>query len=68
LLDAAEAKFDIIVTTDQNLRYQQNLTNRKLSILVLSTTNWLKIEAQAEQVVTALDALKPGEIVRVEFS
>jgi hypothetical protein len=47
LLDAAEAEFDVLITTDQNLRYQQNLPKRKLSTLVLSTTSWPKIEAQA---------------------
>jgi hypothetical protein len=35
LLDAAEAAFDALITTDQNLRYQQNLSGRRLAILVL---------------------------------
>ena len=38
LLREAEGQFDVFVTTDQNLRYQQNLTGRRLAILVLPTT------------------------------
>src|SRR5437016_2450721 len=38
LLNQAEASFDVLITTDQNLRYQQNLSGRRLAILVLPTT------------------------------
>src|ERR1700690_1396036 len=40
LLAAAEKSFDAFITTDQNLRYQQNLAGRRLGILVLPTTSW----------------------------
>jgi hypothetical protein len=40
LLLRAEAQFDALVTTDQNLRYQQNLTNRNLAIVVLPFASW----------------------------
>jgi predicted nuclease of predicted toxin-antitoxin system len=40
LLAATESKFDVLVTTDQNLRHQQSLTGRHLAILILPTTNW----------------------------
>ena len=68
LLKAAEADFDALVTTDQNLRYQQDLTGRRLAILVLPTTSWPRIRAHEEQVVTAINALRPGEIVELTFS
>jgi predicted nuclease of predicted toxin-antitoxin system len=68
LLDAAEAEFDILITTDQSLRHQQNLIGRKLSILVLSTTSWPKIEPQVQRLVTALNVLRPGELVLLQFS
>ena len=61
LLRAAEGQFDALVTTDQNLRYQQNLAGRRLAILLLPTTNWLEIEAHSEEVVAAVTAIKPGE-------
>jgi hypothetical protein len=61
LLRAAEGKFDVLVTTDQNLRFQQNLTGRRLAILVLPTTNWLEIESHSDEVVAAFTAIQPGE-------
>src|SRR5215204_4185753 len=44
LLDAAELHFDVLITTDRNLRYQQNVSGRKLAIMVLPTTSWPKIK------------------------
>jgi hypothetical protein len=68
LLRAAEAAFDLLVTTDQNLRYQQNLKERRLAILVLPTTSWPKIQANLALVVGAVNAVKPGEYREVEFA
>ena len=61
LLAAAEGKFDALVTTDQNFRYQQNLSRRPLAILVLPTTNWLEIRNHLPEVTAAVNALKPGD-------
>jgi hypothetical protein len=61
LLAAAEGQFDALVTTDQNLRYQQNLQGRRLAILVLPTTNWLEIRNHLPAVAAAVNALKPGD-------
>ena len=47
LLAAAERSFDVFVTTDHNLRYQQNLTGRRLAILVLPTTSWPRLQPHA---------------------
>src|SRR5882672_9232123 len=44
LLAAAEDSFNLLITTDQKLRYQQNLAGRNLSILVLMTTSWPRIQ------------------------
>lgn len=61
LLQAAETQFDAFITTDRNLRYQQNLTGRRLAILVLPTTNWLEIRHHAAEVVAAVQAMRPGD-------
>jgi len=61
LLRAAEGRFDVFVTTDQNLRYQQNLTGRQLAILVLPTTNWLEIQRHQDEVVATVNSMRPGE-------
>src|SRR5258708_14962153 len=68
LLRAAEADFAVFITTDQNLRYQQNLTGRRLAILVLPTTSWPKIQAHLPKVATAVNALRPGDFVELNFS
>lgn len=61
LLRVAEADFDLLITTDQNLRYQQNLAGRKLAILVLPTTSWPKIWRHVQVVVSAVQQIQPGE-------
>ena len=68
LLTAAEQSFDAMITTDQSLRHQQNLSGRRLAILVLPTTSWPIIEQHVAQVVTAVAALKPGDFKELEFS
>jgi hypothetical protein len=62
LLTAAEnASFDLLVTTDQNLRYQQNLRNRHLAILVLPTIRWPSIARHLEDIVSAVNAIQSGQ-------
>ena len=67
LLAAAEKSFDVFITTDQNLRYQQNFTGRNLAIMVLPTTSWLEIQKHTNQVSAAVTALKPGDFVELRF-
>jgi hypothetical protein len=68
LLSAAEAEeFAAIVTTDQNLHYQQNLTNRRIAILVLMTTDWRAIRARIDLVAAAIDALQTGDYRELHF-
>lgn len=55
LVDAAEeAGFDLFITADQSPRYQQNLTGRKIALLVLSTNNWASVKAHIAAIVTAI--------------
>ena len=65
LLDAAEAQFDTFVTTDQNLRYQQNLAGRRLAILVLPFASWPRLQSHVPSIVSAIDGLKPGDYVEL---
>ena len=60
LLSAAEARFDLLVTTDQNLRYQQDLSGRRLAILILPTTSWPEIQKHLAEVTAAVAATQPG--------
>ena len=67
LLTAAEREFGAFITTDQNLRDQQSLANRRLAILVLPTTSWPKIQRHIDRVVAAVNALKPGDFIELSF-
>jgi predicted nuclease of predicted toxin-antitoxin system len=66
LLAAAEAEFDVLVTTDKNLRHQQRLTGRHPAILILPTTNWPELRARQSEIAAAINALKAGDIVELE--
>ena len=66
LLRIAESQgFELLITTDTNLKYQQNLTTRSIAILVLSTTSWPRIRAASSAVRTAVDACSAGSYVEV---
>ena len=66
LLEAAEAKnFALLLTTDMNLKYQQNLKSRCIAIVVLSTTSWPRIRAAAEEVVRAVEPSSSGTYIEV---
>ena len=67
LLDEAEKAFEVLVTTDKNLRHQQNLTGRRLAVLVLPTTSWPTIRRHLALVVDATESLEPGELLQVTF-
>jgi predicted nuclease of predicted toxin-antitoxin system len=65
LLSGAEADFDVLVTVDTNLRYQQNLARRKIDIVVLqSSSNRLdRLRQYFSACVLAVEKVKPAEIV-----
>jgi predicted nuclease of predicted toxin-antitoxin system len=67
LLSLAETAFDVLITVDTNLRYQQNLAGRKIAIIVLqSSSNRLEhLRQHFPNVLLTLDKIKPGEIVLV---
>jgi hypothetical protein len=67
LLAAAEGKFDLLITTDQNLRYQQNLTGRQLAILVLPTTSWPQIREHTSQISAAVTSIQPGDYLELNW-
>lgn len=61
LLAVAEDNFDLFITTDQHIRYQQSLRGRKLAILVLLTTSWPRIKSHTPEIRKAIDAMKSGD-------
>ena len=68
LLDAAEAAgFELFLTTDRNLRYQQNLGSRKMAIIVLTTTSWPRIQRDLTAVVHAVSECEAGSYVEIKL-
>lgn len=67
LLERADASFDVLITTDQNLRYQQNLSRYSLSVIILiAHTNRLEdLLPLVPDVLYELDAIQPGELVEI---
>ena len=67
LLDVAEqAGFEVLVTTDKNIRYQQNLKTRKISLVVLEHSQWPMVKLVADKVVAAVNDANAGSYVEVE--
>lgn len=58
---AGEQGYRLLIATDINLRYQQNLQPPSLAILVLSTTSWPRIKDGAEEMATVITSIRPGE-------
>jgi hypothetical protein len=55
------AAFDLFITTDLNLRGQQNLSGRRLAVLMLPTTRWPQIRQHVDEIVTAAASMTQGE-------
>ena len=63
LLNRAEAEgCQLLITTDQNLPYQQNLAERRLAVLVLMSTSWPRLQRRITDIRAAIDGLAPGEV------
>jgi hypothetical protein len=67
LLQLAEDEFDLFITSDQNMRYQQNLSGRRIAILELSTNKLHRIETAADLIRAAIAAIKPAEFRQLEI-
>ena len=63
---ADEAAVDLLFTTDQKIRYQQNLTGRKIAIVVLAgTTKWSRVRLHLERIAAVVDAAPPGSYTEI---
>jgi predicted nuclease of predicted toxin-antitoxin system len=67
LIAAAEQQFTTFITADQQLRYQQNLTGRKLSIIVLPTNQVPLVTTLLPSIREAIAKIQPGVIIEVPF-
>ena len=67
LLQRAEAEFDLFITSDQNIRYQQNLEARRIAILELSTNDIRRIQAASSMVEDAIERIRPKEFIQLNI-
>jgi hypothetical protein len=68
LNEAERAAFEVSVTTDKNIRYQQNLANRVIAIVVLGNPRWPLVKRYVDLVVAAANSFRPGSYIEVEIS
>ena len=64
LAEAERAGFDVLLTADKNMRYQQNFRGRRMAMVVLSTPQWPVVRLQIERIAAAVNAAAPGSIPR----
>jgi len=67
LAEAERAGFDVLLTADNNMRYQQNLAGRRLALVVLSTPQWPRVRLHLDMIATAVNAATPGSYIEVEI-
>ena len=68
LLRTAEtANFDALVTSDQNIRYQQDARSRKLALIVLGSNIWPIVRNYADEIAAEVEAARPGSCVFIEM-
>ena len=67
LAEAERAGFDVFVTADKNIQYQQNLSGRKIAVVVLSTPQWPLVHLHADKIAAAVNAAAPGSYLEVRI-
>ena len=68
LAEAERAGFDVLLTADKNMRYQQNFRGRRIAMVVLSTPQWPVVRLQIERIAAAVNAATPGSYTEVNIS
>jgi hypothetical protein len=67
IIRAESARFDLLLTTDKNIEYQQNLKGRKIAIIVIGNPQWPMLRQYVQLVVEAVDGAQPGSYLLVEI-
>jgi hypothetical protein len=65
LVKAAEASFDVLITADKSLRYQQNLARSRLGIIELPFNSWSRLNGMLPQIENALRSISPGQYLQI---
>ncbi len=67
LAAAEEAGFDLLLTADRNMRYQQNLSGRKIALVVLGKSPWRLVRVHLDRIAAAVNAATPGSYAEVDI-
>jgi hypothetical protein len=68
LLNLAEAAgFDLLLTTDKGIRYQQNLKGRKIAIVVLGNSTWRMVRLYLDRIASVVAEAPPGSYSEVDI-
>ena len=67
LIERAEGRFDVLVTSDQNLKYQQNLTGRQIAIIQLPTNAVPAVIRLEGELRVVLANIKAGQIIEIRL-
>jgi hypothetical protein len=65
ILRAEEAGYEVLLSTDKNIRYQQNLSGRKIALVVLGNSQWPLVRKHLDKIAAAVNACTPGSYVEV---
>jgi hypothetical protein len=64
---AEECGYDVLLSTDKNIRYQQNLAGRKIALVVLGNSQWPIVRLHLDKIAAAVNACTPGSYAEVEI-
>ena len=64
---AEEAAYEVLLSTDKNIQYQQNLTGRKIALVVLGNSQWPLVRRYLDRIAAAVDTATSGSFVEVEI-
>ena len=67
IINFVESAFDVLLLADKNLRYQQNLTGRKIALVELPTNRWPLLKQMASRIVKAVESAEPGSYTIIEL-
>jgi hypothetical protein len=67
IANAEEAGFDVLLTADKRIRYQQNLKGRHIAVVVIGNPTWRILRKHLERVTAAVEAATPGSYTEVDI-
>ena len=67
LQQAEDAGYELLLTSDKNLRYQQNLSGRRIAVLVLGNQQWPDVRLHLERIAAAVNSATPGSYLEIEI-